>query len=109
MSHIEVTDATFPKDVLESDVLTLVDFWASWCMPCQMLGPILEEVEKEFGDQLKVCKVNVDENKELSEKYNIMSIPAVYLFKDGNIVEEAVGLHSKEEYVELVKKHLTKN
>lgn len=105
MAHVIVTDATFQNEVLESDKVTLVDFWASWCMPCQMLSPILEEVGEELGDVVKICKVNVDENRELSSKYNIMSIPAVYIFKNGSIVEEVIGLHPKEEYVNLVKKY----
>lgn len=105
MAYIDVSDSTFQKEVLESDKVTLVDFWASWCMPCQMLSPILEEVGKELGDSIKICKVNVDINPELSGKYNIMSIPAVYLFNNGESVEEIIGLHSKDEYVKLVKKY----
>jgi thioredoxin 1 len=106
MSHVDVTDSTFQKEVLEADKVTLVDFWASWCMPCQMLGPILDEVGTELGGAVKICKVNVDENQELSGKYNIMSIPAVYVFKDGHSVEEMVGLHPKEEYIKTLKKYI---
>lgn len=107
MSHIDVTDATFQKEVLESDKVTLVDFWASWCMPCQMLGPILDEVGEELGDSVKVCKVNVDENRELSGKYNIMSIPCVHIYKDGKLEEEVVGLHSKDDYLIALRKRLS--
>lgn len=100
-----VTDSDFKKEVLESEKPVLVDFWASWCMPCQMLTPILEEVEYEVGDKIKVCKVNVEENNETSGEYGIMSIPAVFLFKDGEIVEKIVGLRQKDDYLEVIEKH----
>lgn len=105
MAHIDVTDNTFEDEVLKSDKVVLVDFWAGWCMPCQMLGPIIEEVAEEIGDKAKVCKVNVDESKETASKYGIMSIPAVFIFKGGNVVEELVGLRQKDEYLAALNKH----
>ena len=108
MAHVVVTDSNFETEVLKSDKVTLVDFWASWCMPCQMLGPVLDEVGEELGDEVKICKVNVDENRELSSTYNIMSIPAVHIYSNGKLEEEIVGLHPKDEYVNMLKKYLKK-
>ncbi|MBN2100778.1 thioredoxin [Candidatus Dojkabacteria bacterium] len=106
MANIEVTDSTFKKEVLESDKVTVVDFWAEWCMPCKMLGPIIDELSDELGDKVKVCKVNVDTNREVSTKYNIMSIPAVFIFKDGEAVDQLVGLRAKEDYLTALEKYL---
>ncbi|MDD3661506.1 MAG: thioredoxin [Candidatus Dojkabacteria bacterium] len=105
MAHVDVTDETFQEEVLNSNKVTLVDFWASWCMPCQMLNPILDQVEQELGDEVKMCKVNVDENRKTAEEYRIMSIPAVFVFKDGKQVEELIGLRQKEDYVRAVRQH----
>ena len=105
MASLDVTDKTFDKQVLESDKVVLVDFWAQWCMPCQMLNPIVSELESEVGDKVKVCKVNVDESREVAAKYKIMSIPAVFVFKDGKVVEELIGLRQKEDYVNAVEKY----
>jgi thioredoxin 1 len=106
MAHLDVTDTTFKEEVLDADGVVLVDFWAGWCMPCQMLNPIISKVAESMGEGVKVCKVNVDENRETAGKYNIMSIPAVLIFKGGKVVEELVGLRQKEDYEEAVKKHL---
>lgn len=81
----------FNKEVLESSLPVLVDFWAPWCGPCKIMGPIIDEVAKEYEDKVVVGKVNVDENPELSEQYGIMSIPTIKFFKDGKIVGEVVG------------------
>lgn len=105
MALLDVTDKTFKEQVLESDKVVLVDFWAQWCMPCQMLNPIFSELEPEIRDKAKVCKVNSDENQEIASKYNIMSIPAVFVFKDGKVVEELIGLRQKEDYIDAVEKH----
>lgn len=106
MAHITLSDENFQSEVLDSEKPVLVDFWAPWCMPCQMLAPVLEEVEKEIGDKAKVAKLNVDENQETSAKYEIRSIPNVMVFKGGEAVEQLVGLRQKEEYIEALNKHL---
>ena len=90
MAAISVTNADFEQEVLQSDQTVLVDFWASWCGPCKMLSPVVEQVSEERTD-VKVCKVNVDEEPELAEKYGIMSIPALKVFKGGQVVNESVG------------------
>jgi thioredoxin 1 len=83
----------------------LVDFWAPWCGPCQMLGPIIEEVEKEMGDKIKVQKINVDEETELAAQYTISSIPAVYIFVDGEVKETIVGLRQKQDYIDALNRY----
>ena len=97
----------FKREVLdEKDKVVLVDFWAVWCMPCQMLHPILEAVSEELGDKLKIVKVNVDEQREIASEYGIMSIPTVIIFKDGKAIKQLVGVRPKEEYVEIIKSAL---
>ncbi len=106
MSHQVFTDANFEEDVLGSDKPVLVDFWASWCGPCQMLGPIIEEVADDTEGKAVVGKLNVDESKETAQKYGVMSIPTVIVFKNGEVVEQLVGLRQKEDYLEALKKHI---
>ena len=96
------TDDKFDEDVLESKKPVLVDFWAEWCMPCQMLNPIIEELEEELGKKVIIGKLNVDENRETAAKYQVMSIPMVALFKDGQIVKQFVGVQPKEVYQEAI-------
>ncbi len=93
---VEFTDANFQQEVVESDKITLVDFWAPWCGPCQMMGPIIEELAKEVEGKFKVGKLNVDENPETSQTHGIMSIPAIKIFKDGKVVKEFVGVQDKD-------------
>ena len=93
---IEFTDKNFKEEVLESDQVVLVDFWAPWCGPCQMMSPIIDELFEEVGESFKIGKVNVDENPETSSQYAIMSIPAIKIFKDGKVIKELVGVQSKE-------------
>lgn len=94
VQHITVED--FEKEVLKADKPVLIDFWASWCGPCKMLSPIIEELAGE-ENSVKFCKVNVEEQAKLAEKYKIMSIPALLVFKDGEVVHSLVGLKSKAE------------
>ncbi len=84
--------------------ITLVDFWAPWCGPCQMLGPIIEELKNELGDKVNVQKVNVDEEQALAEKYGISSIPAVLIFKDGELKETIIGFRPKQDYLDALNK-----
>lgn len=87
----EFTDQNFDQEVLQSDKVVLVDFWAPWCGPCQIMGPIVEELAKKFEGKAKIGKCNVDENNDISSKFEIMSIPAIKIFKDGKVVKEFVG------------------
>lgn len=99
------TDDNFQKDVLESKGLVMVDFWAPWCTPCHMLSPVIEEIGEEMKEKVLVGKVNVDENLQTAAKYQVMSIPTVILFKDGEPVEAFIGVQPKEAYVEAIKTH----
>ena len=103
---IAVTEATFKSTVIETDKLVLVDFWAEWCGPCRKLSPILDEVAAELSDTVVVTKVNVDQERNLGAMFQIMSIPTVLLFKNGEKVEEFVGVKSKSAIIDLVNKHL---
>jgi len=99
---VTFTDQNFEQEVLQSKTPVLVDFWAPWCGPCQMVGPIIEEIAKEYEGKIKVGKMNVDENSQIPNKYSVMSIPTVVLFKDGKEVARKVGLESKENYIKLI-------
>lgn len=99
---MEVNQNQFQQEVLEAKETVLVDFWAPWCGPCRMQTPVLEAFSAE-NSSVKVVKINVDDNVELAEKYNIMSIPSLLVFKNGTVVKQAVGLQSKENLAELVK------
>ena len=95
-----VTDATFKQETAEG--LVLIDFWATWCPPCRLLGPVIAEIAEEQITSLKVGKVDVDEQKELASQFNIMSIPTMILFKDGKVVKEILGYKPKEEILKLI-------
>lgn len=90
------TDQNFEKDVLQSDVPVLVDFWAEWCPPCKIIAPVVEELAKEYEGKMKIGKLNVDENGQTSAKYSIMSIPTLLIFKKGQVVKTMVGAQSKD-------------
>lgn len=96
MADITITDANFDAEVLKSTTPVLVDFWAVWCGPCQMQGPIVEEVAKALAGKAKVGKLNVDENPQMAQKYSVMSIPTLMIFKGGMVVKQLVGVQSKE-------------
>jgi thioredoxin 1 len=100
-----VTDQSFEQDVLKSSVPVLVDFWAEWCGPCKALGPKLEEIAGEMRGQVKIAKINVDENPSMPAKYGVRGIPTLILFKDGKEIDQIVGNHPKENIVALLTKH----
>lgn len=96
---IEVSEANFDSEVLQSEVPVLVDFWAEWCAPCRMVAPILEELAVEYDGRLKIAKVNVDFNQEIASRFEIMSIPTVIMFRSGQVVKHVVGALPKESLV----------
>lgn len=103
---LEFTDANFQTDVLGSDKLTVVDFWAEWCGPCRAIGPIIEELGREYEGKVNVGKVNVDHNSEVSINYGITSIPAILFFKNGEVVDKLVGAQPKGNFVKKIEQHL---
>ena len=103
MAVLAVDQNNFEAEVLKSDLPVLVDFWAPWCGPCKMAGPLMSEIAAEHEGEFKVGKVNVDDEQELAEKYGVMSIPTVVAFKNGEAVNKIVGLQSKQMYVNLMK------
>ncbi len=100
MVDIMVTDKNFDVEVMKSTIPVLLDFWAVWCGPCRMQDPILEELAKEFGGQVKIAKLNVDENPQTASKFGVMSIPTLMLFKGGQVVKMMVGVQGKETLVD---------
>jgi thioredoxin 1 len=101
-----VTDESFQKEVLEADQPTFVDFWASWCGPCKMIGPIFEELSKQYSGKVKFAKVNVDENPKTPTNYGVRGIPTMILFKEGKVVDQLVGAVPKTQMENVVKKVL---
>lgn len=104
MAILHVNDQTFTDGTKEGVVLT--DFWAPWCGPCKMIAPVLEEIDHEWGDKVKITKLNVDENPETQREFGVMSIPTLILFKDGNVVGKVVGYQPKEALTEFILKHV---
>jgi thioredoxin 1 len=100
------TDATFDAEVLKSEVPALVDFWAPWCGPCQMIAPLVEEIAESHKGKLKVVKMNVDENGQTPQTYGVMAIPTLILYKGGQVMEKVVGFMPKAKLVELIAKHI---
>ena len=105
MSEIILNDSNFEQEVLKSSVPVLVDIWAPWCGPCQVQGPIVAELAKDFaGQKVKIGKMNADENPLTTSKFNVMSIPTLLIFKDGKVVEEMIGVTPKEELIQKLRK-----
>ncbi|KOA19855.1 thioredoxin-1 [Clostridium homopropionicum DSM 5847] len=102
----EIGGSNFIQEVINSETAVLVDFWAPWCGPCRMLGPVIEELSEEVGTKARFFKINVDENPEIAQKYRISSIPNVMVFKDGEVVENLVGFRPKQEFVRALGKHI---
>lgn len=102
----QVSDATFAEEVLQASGPVLVDFWAAWCGPCKMIAPILDELAREYGDKIKICKMDVDANKETPAKFNIRGIPTLILFKGGNAEGTKVGALSKAQLKEFIDSNL---
>ena len=103
---LQITDASFETDVINSTVPVLVDYWAEWCGPCKMIGPILEELATEFGDRVKIAKLNIDENQATPPKYGIRGIPTLMLFKNGEVADTKVGAMSKSQLSAFLEEHV---
>ncbi len=106
MSVLHLTDNDFKKEVLQSELPVVVDFWAPWCGPCKAIGPIVEELAKEYQKKIKVAKINIDENAKTATSYGIMSIPTVMFFKNGKVIEQVVGAISKSEFKKKIEANL---
>lgn len=107
MAIVDVTDESFAEEVeKEEEKTVLVDFWAPWCPPCRMIAPVLEEIDAEMSDKVKITKVNVDENPDLSKRFGVMSIPTLLLFKNGEVVNKMSGFMPKAQLVEWMNPHL---
>jgi thioredoxin 1 len=102
----EFTDANFQTEVLDSNKLTIVDFWAEWCGPCRAIGPVIEELSEQYADNVKVGKVNVDNNPNVSVNYGITSIPAILFIKDGKVVDKQIGAVPKSVLEKKIQAHL---
>ena len=103
---LEVTDANFEQEILQSPLPVLVDFWAAWCAPCKMIGPIVEELAGEYKNRAKVAKMNVDDNVNTPAQYGVRGIPALLLFKNGELVDQIIGAVPKAQVVNLLEKAL---
>lgn len=106
MSIINATDASFDTDVVNSDGLVLVDFWAAWCGPCKAIAPVLEELAEDYQGRVKIVKVDVDANPQSAARFGIRSIPTLFVFKNGERVDTVVGGRPKSEFTALLDKHL---
>jgi len=103
---VYTSDADFQKDVLSSEVTVLVDYWAEWCGPCKMIAPILDEIAGEYQGKLKIAKVNVDENQQVTQKYGIRSIPTLMIFKGGTVQAQKVGAMSKSQLAAFIETNI---
>ena len=103
MSVLKITNKNFEEEVLNSDKPVIIDFYADWCGPCKMMSPIIDSIAEELGDKVKVGKVNTDENMNLAQKFSIMSIPTIMIFKDGNVKKTFIGVTDKKEIIDAIK------
>jgi thioredoxin 1 len=103
---VYTSDANFENDVLKSSLPVLVDYWAEWCGPCKMIAPILDEIAGDYQGKLKIAKVNVDENQQVTQKYGIRSIPTLMMFKDGNVQAQKVGAMSKSQLAAFIETNI---
>ena len=103
---VEITDNNFKEKVLDNSGVALVDFWAEWCGPCRLLGPVVEELSKEYDGKATIGKLNVDDNRDVAAQYGIMSIPTLLIFKNGQVVEKHVGLATKNDLKKKIDAHL---
>lgn len=101
MSVINISNENFETEVMNSEKTVLVDFWASWCAPCRMLGPVVDQIAEERSD-IKVCKVNIDEQQQLASRFNVMSIPTLLVVKNGKVVQQSVGVRPKEQILSMI-------
>ena len=107
MASIIINDSNFEKEVLKSKSLTLVDFWAEWCGPCKMIGPALEEISEELENDIRVTKLNIDENPATPQHYGVRGIPTLLLFKNGEVVAEKIGALSKAKLTEWINENIS--
>jgi thioredoxin 1 len=103
---LEFTDSNFQEKVISSDKLTIVDFWAEWCGPCRAIGPVIEELSKEYEGKINVGKVNVDHNYQLSTNYGVTSIPMILFIKEGKVVDKMMGAQPKSNFVKKIEQHI---
>lgn len=106
MATIHVTKENFDAEVLQSNVPVLVDFWAPWCGPCKMVGPVMEQLSEEFAGKAKIVKIDVDSQGELAVHYKVMSVPTMIIFKNGEIVDQSIGALPKPHFVDMLNKHI---
>lgn len=102
MAITQLTNQNFETEVLQETKPVLIDFWAAWCGPCRMFSPIIDEIEQEKGKEIKVCKVNIDEQSELAQRFGVMSIPTIVVMKDGKVTASSVGLRSKADVLQML-------
>lgn len=106
MTVVKLTDDNFEEEVTFSEIPVLVDYWATWCGPCKMVGPIVEEIASEYAERLKVAKLDVDTNQDLAIQQNVISIPTLLIFKEGKVVAQQVGAMSKTKLTEFIEPHI---
>lgn len=101
---MEVTDKTFEKEIILSSKPVLIEFWASWCVPCQMMDYLLKELEEEYGEKIKIAKLNIDRNRKIPKKLELTGVPTIMTFKAGEAIEMRIGAQSKKDLIEMIKK-----